>query len=497
MLRLIVTKFTSRLFFLLASLLLLLAVEGRANAAVGYVRSTVAAPWGSTSNEQAMDLAFGAGAWDDLRYETVNPATLFSATYSFVYLEGSDSNALELQAFLGANQAALEAWVSAGGRLLLNAGPNEGGNQAWGFGGVTLNNGDFPTDPGMAADPAHPIWNGPFLPTALMFTGSSYAHASVSGPGLVPLIIDSDGGNPNLAELPAFGSGRAIFGGLTTSNFWTPEPESLNLRANIIAYLAGGDSDGDGVSDALDNCPDDANPMQEDADMDGLGDACDDCPMDALNDADADMACDGTDNCVGLANPTQVDADMDGAGDECDPCPMDADDDIDADSLCADVDNCPDDANVNQSDTDVDGVGDLCDVCPNDDSNDVDGDGVCGLDDNCPDDANPDQEDADGNGVGDACDGPVGGSTGGDGTGGGGGSTGGGGTGGDDSGGNVSDTDGDTSGSGGGIPTGTGEGERGDDSGGCNCRTTQSGGDHPWWLLGLVALGIRRRRRAA
>ena len=35
------------------------------------------------------------------------------------------------------------------------------------------------------------------------------------------------------------------------------------------------DRDGDGVTDTVDNCPDTANPAQDDADGDGLGDACD------------------------------------------------------------------------------------------------------------------------------------------------------------------------------------------------------------------------------
>lgn len=39
------------------------------------------------------------------------------------------------------------------------------------------------------------------------------------------------------------------------------------------------DTDGDGVPDDTDNCPNDANPNQEDADHDGLGDVCDPTPF--------------------------------------------------------------------------------------------------------------------------------------------------------------------------------------------------------------------------
>jgi len=47
------------------------------------------------------------------------------------------------------------------------------------------------------------------------------------------------------------------------------------------------DSDGDGVPDSVDNCPDDANPLQENNDGDGQGDVCDpDDDNDGLSDTE-------------------------------------------------------------------------------------------------------------------------------------------------------------------------------------------------------------------
>ncbi len=74
---------------------------------------------------------------------------------------------------------------------------------------------------------------------------------------------------------------------------------------------ASADPDGDGVLDSVDNCPDDANPGQEDNDGDDIGDVCD-------ADDDNDGVADGGDNCPLDANSDQEDSDGDGIGDVCD-----------------------------------------------------------------------------------------------------------------------------------------------------------------------------------
>lgn len=157
-----------------------------------------------------------------------------------------------------------------------------------------------------------------------------------------------------------------------------------------IGNVCDDDDDNDGILDTDDNCPLIANADQADTDGDGIGDVCDD-------DDDNDGVLDTDDNCPLTANADQADNDLDGIGDICD-------DDDDNDGILDVDDNCAVIVNPNQLDSDGDGVGDVCDVCPLDADNDIDGDGVCGDIDNCPTVVNPDQADSDCDGVGDVCD---------------------------------------------------------------------------------------------
>lgn len=138
--------------------------------------------------------------------------------------------------------------------------------------------------------------------------------------------------------------GSPIFGSVwvydTTTSAWAVNPVTLATAVResyaVIAagelHVFGGstgtrtdlhqisslDTDGDGVTNDVDNCPEDANPSQEDADSDGTGDVCDVCPEDAEDDIDADGICGDVDNCPDNGNPGQEDADNDGIGDACD-----------------------------------------------------------------------------------------------------------------------------------------------------------------------------------
>ena len=155
---------------------------------------------------------------------------------------------------------------------------------------------------------------------------------------------------------------------LSTSMRNASEKGSANQLQHVIGltYLFGsGDSDGDGISDKKDLCPD-VPGLKEfdgcpDTDGDGIPDNKDSCPeeagsaeMNGCPDSDGDGIADGDDACPNTAGT----ADMNG-------CP-----DSDGDKVADKDDKCPDVAGeiANNGcpwpDTDGDGVLDKDDLCP-------------------------------------------------------------------------------------------------------------------------------------
>ncbi len=218
-------------------------------------------------------------------------------------------------------------------------------------------------------------------------------------------LVASDGGMDD-----SFGYSLSASGDLVLVGALYGDDRGLNSGA---AYVYMPDGDGDGIADAVDNCPAISNADQADDDGDGRGNLCDNCPGKAnagQSDGDDDGVGYSCDNCPSVFNAGQLDDDGDNVGDVCDNCPGDANaDQQDADhdghgDLC---DNCNDTFNPDQADGDGDDVGNACDNCidtANRYQSDDDGDGPGNACDNCPGVANPDQADGDDDGLGDACD---------------------------------------------------------------------------------------------
>ncbi len=217
-------------------------------------------------------------------------------------------------------------------------------------------------------------------------------------------------GDPRASDLDDDGA-TDVSEFICSSNPTNPRSTCVDKDADGREFQPGGDDDeytnadidGDGVLNANDNCPSNANTDQANRDGDGAGDVCDG-DVDGDGVGNADDACDGATSALGpfSATGTADSGDRDGDGCRNDE---DADDDKDGKN---DVDEDCDRGVVGPHSAANDPDGDGC--ANSEDSND-DNDSFPDSTDNCDTVAN-DQADttevAAGNpadGVGDACDG--------------------------------------------------------------------------------------------
>lgn len=225
--------------------------------------------------------------------------------------------------------------------------------------------------------------------------------------GLRPALNDLiDGvaasGNPNKDDW-------YIFGGLT-----------------LTTRFGAKDSDGDGIADDADKCPNTpgitATGGCPDADLDGIADNRDACPdvagdskFNGCPDSDGDGVADNQDNCPNTAGIRRFrgcpDTDGDGVADPVDLCPtiagveaLDGCPDADGDGVTDADDACPQLAGIEEAngcpDADLDGTIDPNDKCPEIPGDpkfsgcpDSDADGIGDGDDACPSNAGPIEND--------------------------------------------------------------------------------------------------------
>jgi hypothetical protein len=164
-----------------------------------------------------------------------------------------------------------------------------------------------------------------------------------------PITFFQDGSRPTV-----FGVGSIFHNPLIDDTFvvnafgsfesWSPTWDNGTQNGAFIRQFLP-DADGDGVSDATDNCTPPRcrtrgtcfNPDQTDNDLDGVGDACDNCPPTICSSNGF--------SALFCSNPSQTDVgDRDGIGDICDRCPGKP-------------------SSAFEPDTNGNGVGDSCDLC--------------------------------------------------------------------------------------------------------------------------------------
>lgn len=162
--------------------------------------------------------------------------------------------------------------------------------------GITGNYWDYPTGSDSMPSNVNDAnyyggWGGPGNGTYSI--GSPYYRTEVGAFANSPSPYGTfdQGGNVfewNEAVRDEFGDGRRGLGGgsfsyehgfmdLLASDHNNMSPVLLDDKPEGFRVAVVGDTDSDGVPDALDNCPTIANSDQSDLDNDGIGDACDPC----------------------------------------------------------------------------------------------------------------------------------------------------------------------------------------------------------------------------
>lgn len=220
------------LFLLLSAAVL----AGPADAATHIYMTGVESPWGISADdkgspEAAMDFALGKKNWKSVFGFTTDAF----AGASFVYLEGGDSAGLA-QFLNSGGRDTVEAFVLAGGAVLVNAARNDTYDKIDAGFGLTLVGANFSevgkmTDAGKSAGlgrrGAGDSWTGNYFSHDIVVCGLVDCKGAVS-------LIDGTEGSTLMGA--SFGKGYLMVGGMTAP-YWQSKG-GMKLRANMIDHAA-------------------------------------------------------------------------------------------------------------------------------------------------------------------------------------------------------------------------------------------------------------------
>lgn len=203
-------------------------------------------PWGSTNDQEAMDIIYGAGNWTLYNsYAGVDTAALLQPDTGFIYLQGSAGTDFSLQSYLSANSADLLGWVNRGGVMLLES---AGWGTSIAFGDATLQLG-----PQISRARLTQLAIDSFTTTPVANverTGNFVSHDVIvpnTGITLLVLVEGDDPSDPStkhaLVAGYKYGSGYILYSGLTLYQFHAQaDGSSLGTDApswltNMIGYF--------------------------------------------------------------------------------------------------------------------------------------------------------------------------------------------------------------------------------------------------------------------
>ena len=190
-------------------------------------------PWGSSSPDFDMDLAFGAGHWTK---QQGFDAGVLSMANKTIYIDGGDGISGEFDAFIGSHIADLETFVSTGGHLLINAARWTYNDLDTGFGAqlhlyFNYSQGSYT---GHVVDPTGDLANGLAGAAGTDFSGTYFSHDAITGTGFTTLMTGEHG---DILIEKAFGQGTITVGSLTAAMYHSPSPQADILFANILHHV--------------------------------------------------------------------------------------------------------------------------------------------------------------------------------------------------------------------------------------------------------------------